>query len=403
MSVRALNVRQDMFVHHSHAWGWGGFAYSGRLSRSSFVTQGPYARQGCGLHMRVGSGVQPAVGVGQVLDDNGVLRCWQQRAHALQLRLPTICSLRRIEVVAAHARARTDGVRRSSMVSSEFFSRCLFILNQIKLTMANLEGSGSVPFLSGEPSQGLRSVKKLPALHLPITVGVLLFGVGVGVLIGYAAFHSSGGSGGGGTPSPGTPAPQASPGTPAPQASPATAAPSMPIPRTADPFARQMMFQPSRQLRGSAATPAGADAYDHSFLANGPVCGVEPARAAGASWAELSRADPSLPSVRNRRLQPSATPLQPRTARCIRSSTQPPTTPLLQRVPSVPTPRRCPPVRDATRRNTLQHRDSISGRRAAFCRTARTGTAYRCKHACRTNAGVYLYNMSVRAYKCACP
>ncbi len=83
-------------VCSTHARGDGaGFAYSGRLSRSSLVAQGPYARQGCGLQLRVGSGVQPSVGVGDVLDDNGVLRCWQPRAHALQRRPPTIGILRR--------------------------------------------------------------------------------------------------------------------------------------------------------------------------------------------------------------------------------------------------------------------------------------------------------------------
>ncbi len=37
--------------------------------------------------MPVGSGVQPSVGVGDVLDDNGVLWYWQQRSHALQRQL----------------------------------------------------------------------------------------------------------------------------------------------------------------------------------------------------------------------------------------------------------------------------------------------------------------------------
>jgi hypothetical protein len=58
--------------------------------------------------MCVGSGMQPSIGVGDVLDDNAVLRRWQPRAHALHRRPPTIGILRREQLdVSQLQRARS--------------------------------------------------------------------------------------------------------------------------------------------------------------------------------------------------------------------------------------------------------------------------------------------------------
>ena len=136
---------------------------------------------------------------------------------------------------------KTETVPGGSSTVSVFKTTSVYVTLESSYTLVNppsrldtckrgpgMDDSNSVPFLSSGlgPSQEMRgAVGKKPSLHRPILACFLFFGVGVGVVIGYAAFHSS--SSGGGTPSPATWAPQAAPATASPsQAAPATASPS---------------------------------------------------------------------------------------------------------------------------------------------------------------------------------
>ncbi len=87
MDECALYVHQDMFA--------------GTLARGDAAgLRTPAASldflSSCKVHIYV----QPSIGVGDVLDDNGVLWRWQPRAHALRCRLLAIGSSGRIEGVA---------------------------------------------------------------------------------------------------------------------------------------------------------------------------------------------------------------------------------------------------------------------------------------------------------------